>query len=129
MAKVLIVEVHPLTANIVRAFFNGTEHTASAVLDGSAALKALQADVPDVVITDVELPDINGLDLMHIVRKHYGVPVIVISGSGSGNGDYCEMARQQGAVEALLQPITLDQIRNAVDKALTLVSRDGPKSQ
>lgn len=52
--------------------------------DGKAALALIKVSAPDVIITDLQMPEMNGLDLIAAVRKsHSHVPVIVMTSKGT----------------------------------------------
>ncbi len=97
MRKILVVEDSPST----RAFVRSTLESETGVLDveaaeatsGFDALRLLPRGPYDLVITDINMPDINGLELVQFMRKselHRGTPILLISTQSS------ERDRQRG---------------------------------
>ncbi len=95
---------------------------------GEAALEAVQEDAPHVMVLDLRMPGIDGMEVLEKVRKeHPHVQVIVLTGRGSEEDE--ERARQLGAFEYLEKPTDtselLDTIRSAWSKAIDLLKQSG----
>ena len=88
--------------------------------DGLEALELARADHPDLIITDVNMPRMNGIDLIRAVRDaHNGlsaVPIVAITAYGSS---FCLEARDAGANEAISKPLGYEHVQEVVDSLLT----------
>ncbi len=83
MAVILIAEDSPDIRTIPAPVFTRTGYTMLTEPDGAAAWHRAQAEHPDVVLTDLDMPYLNGLQLCHI-RRHptlHTVPVAIPSGA------------------------------------------------
>ena len=87
--------------------------------DGVAALKAAKSRVPDLILLDINMPRMNGLEVLSAVRADpllEGVPVVVISTS---QADFDIEAAYRGGVNAdLVKPMDFELYRAAVDRAV-----------
>lgn len=94
--------------------------------DGKTALKLLEKERPDLVITDVLMPDKGGIEMVvELTGKYPGLPVIAISGGGrTGNMDFLEIAKNVGAKATLSKPIDIDVLLDTVAKVLASASKD-----
>ncbi len=78
-------------------------------------------------ISDMQMPDGTGLDLLHYINQHHtGLPVAIITAHGSAENAVC--ALKAGAFDYLSKPISLKQLRPVVESALKLTSQSN-KSQ
>jgi diguanylate cyclase (GGDEF)-like protein/PAS domain S-box-containing protein len=86
--------------------------------DGQLAVEQLQQTTPDLILTDLRMPKMTGLELIKHCKVHWPeIPIIVISGAGV-IGDAVEALRL-GAYDYLIKPIRgLDILEHTVDKAL-----------
>ena len=85
--------------------------------NGSEALLALNSDKPDLIITDIKMPGLSGLDLLQKVSDKYpGLPTIVIT--AHSDIDNALSAYKGGAFEYLPKPFDVDKIRSLALKAL-----------
>jgi len=78
--QILIVEDDEDTAEVVCTLLNDAGYNAVAVERGQEALSEIAAAAPDLVLLDLNLPDIHGLDVLKEVRTHSFMPMIVLSG-------------------------------------------------
>jgi len=83
--------------------------------DGEIALPLLQAIQPDVLITDIKMPFMDGLELSRIVRERLPAAKIVIL-SGHDEFEYAQAAIQLGVTEYLLKPVTVQDLHIALRK-------------
>lgn len=91
--------------------------------DGSIALTKVRATPPDVIVTDLQMPNRNGLDLVGAIRMHHpSIPVILMTGHGS-EGLAVE-ALQRGAAGYVPKPQLGDRLLDAVEEALNLSRAD-----
>lgn len=84
MANLLIVDDEVFLASALLKIFIKKGHTARAVPSGQAALDAIQDDLPDLIIADVRMPEMAGLQLREGVRANpewEGIPFLFISAS------------------------------------------------
>lgn len=93
---------------------NGFEFCGEAP-DGEIALPLLQATRPDVLITDIKMPFIDGLQLSKIVRERMPETKIVIL-SGHDEFEYAQQAIKLGVTEYLLKPITPHDLHSVLQK-------------
>jgi two-component system response regulator YesN len=82
--------------------------------DGEMALPLIRRNVPDVLITDIKMPFMDGLALSHMVKSEYPDTKIIII-SGYDEFDYARQAISEGVDAYLLKPVT----RRSLQKALT----------
>ncbi len=88
--------------------------TASSGLD---ALRHIAADVPHVVVLDVMMPGMGGIEvLQHIKRDHPQIPVILLTGIGSTREGAEGM--RQGAFDCLIKPLQIGQLLEKIDEAV-----------
>jgi CheY-like chemotaxis protein len=81
-----------------------------------AAIAILEGQVPDLVITDIFMPDGDGLEIINEIRgRGLCVPILVISGGGAAIvGDYLSVASRLGATTVLSKPFKGQQLLDAV---------------
>jgi CheY-like chemotaxis protein len=93
--------------------------------DGREAIRSFRERTPALVITDIFMPEMDGLELIMTLRDHVPlVPIIVISGGGRHqDGTAALAARALGAKVVLTKPFTSDDILTAVRRLLG--ARDG----
>lgn len=115
--RILIVEDVPALAESYAAYLRNLDVETLIAGDGAAALQALERFAPHVVILDVNLPDVNGLEVLRRVENsRQNIDVIVVTGEGSVN--LAVEAMRHGAHDFLVKPFSIDRLRATVRGAL-----------
>ncbi len=115
--KILILDDEPDMAENVRRIVEAAGYDALVETDGLRALAAVEQERPELVLTDLRMPDIDGLAFLERVKsRHPEVAVIVFTGYASAN---CEVeAMKKGASDYLSKPFRPDELVLRVEKAL-----------
>ncbi len=82
MARVLVVEDDPTVAEVVGGYLRRAGFEVDAAADGHAALAAATPELPDLVVLDLMLPGIDGLEVCRRLRRRGPVPVIMLTALG-----------------------------------------------
>jgi len=124
MSHVLVVDDEPTICWGFRELLTEEGHQVSIAGTVRQALDELKRKIPDAVILDVRLPDMDGLAALSQIRERVGsqTPVIVIT--AFGNLDTAVRAIQAGAFDYLAKPFHLDQALEVVRRALASKSID-----
>lgn len=91
--------------------------------DGEMALPLLQTTKPDVLITDIKMPFMDGLQLSRIVREKMPQTKIVIL-SGHDEFEYAQEAIKLGVTEYLLKPVTVQDIHHVLKRVASKIDRE-----
>lgn len=83
--------------------------------DGRQALQGIEEHRPDVVLMDINLPIINGLDVLEQSMDRYGYAAIVVT--GFSEFEYAQRAMRYGVTDFLLKPLDLDELQEALENA------------
>ncbi len=111
--RVLVVEDHADAAEAVASLLQSIGPRVTVAGSVMAALAAADADVPDLVVSDLGLPDGDGAELMReLAARHPGLRGIALSGYGM-EADVAR-TRDAGFAEHLVKPVTLEELRAAV---------------
>jgi DNA-binding NtrC family response regulator len=87
-------------------------------LSGEDALASLKDEVPDVMVLDLRMPGIDGLEVLKNVKQHYPeVQVVILTGHGSERDR--EEAERLGAFDYLEKPVNIDTLVSTIRKALS----------
>jgi len=100
----------------------------NAVRNGLQAFAEIQVNRPDVVVTDIAMPVLSGLDLIMAVRSDdelADLPVVAITSFGEG---VCKQARALGATESVDKPTDVTSMREAIEAAVSHSSSARPRS-
>jgi len=85
-------------------------------LSGDRALEMLADDVPDVMVLDLRMPGMDGMEVLRRVKKAYpGVQVIILTGHGSDQDE--EEARRLGAFDYLCKPVDINRLVDTIRRA------------
>lgn len=117
--RVLIVDDEPKVRQHLRMLLNTRNvcEIAGEACDGAEALKMMDAAAPDIVITDIRMPRMDGLQLLkEIQRQGFTVGRIVLT--GYGDFAYTRRAMQQGIRTYLLKPIDEAELWKAMEEAV-----------
>ena len=130
MAKILIVEDNALNIKLFCDLLAAHGHKPEAVTDSRNALDAARDFEPDLVITDIQLPHVSGLDLIRLIRKDEqlaGVPIMAVT-AYSAQGDE-ERIRAAGAQAYVSKPISVVRFAETVDELLKDGHDRGPPAK
>jgi two-component system cell cycle response regulator DivK len=125
LAKILVVEDNALNIKLFCDLLAAHGHEPQAVLDSRMALDAARAFKPDLVITDIQLPHITGLELMALIRKDedlHDVPIMAVT-AYAGVGDD-ERIRAAGAQAYVSKPISVMRFAETVEELLAGKTQD-----
>lgn len=79
MAKILVIDDEPSITNLVNAYLKAKGYTVYVAADGHAGLKAARAYKPDLIILDVMLPGMDGIELLSLFRRESDVYVLMLT--------------------------------------------------
>ena len=83
--RILIVEDDPSLQELGKMLLSAQGYEVRAAADGFEGLSALKQSLPDIIISDLQMPNMNGFEFLSVVRRRFPeIPVIVISGEFSG---------------------------------------------
>ena len=119
MARILIVEDNALNIKLFCDLLAAHGHEPEAVTDSRFALDAARQFDPDLVITDIQLPHVSGLDLIRMIRRDdqlAEVPIMAVT-AYSARGDE-ERIRAAGAQAYVSKPISVVRFAETVDQLL-----------
>jgi len=126
MKKILLVDDEAAIRSMVSIVLKREGRSFVEACNGTEAQALLVADSYDLVISDVIMPDCDGIELiMSIRRKQPDVPVIVMSGGGRVQANhYLNLAEKLGAVRVFEKPFNTTILRQSVDEILNDVEVD-----
>lgn len=85
--NLLIVDDEPSTRTSLTQIFAGLGHNVRSAEDGFSALSEIRQEVPDVILSDLNMPGMSGFELLSVVRRRFpAIQVIAMSGYFSGDG-------------------------------------------
>ena len=123
MSRIIIADDDPGFGSMLERVLSQDGHTVELAENGRQALALIRKQPPDMLICDVIMPDMEGVELLLTLRLEVPkLPTLAISGGGRfGSADYLNLARKAGAREILAKPFTPEQLKVAVEKALSSV--------
>ncbi len=120
MAQILIVDDDPDLLSSLRDLLEDAGHDVTEESDGARALRRFAGRPSDLVITDIYMPDMDGIQFLMRVREAFPeAKIIGMSGGGYLPGEsVLEAARALGAVGVLEKPLDADEVVRLVASAL-----------
>jgi two-component system, response regulator YesN len=124
--KVILVEDEIVTREGIRDNVNWNAHGfqfCGDAADGEMALSLLETTRPDVLMTDIKMPFMDGLQLCKIVRERMPwIKIIILS--GHDEFEYAHEAIKLGVKEYLLKPITVEDLHEILDKMANTLEKE-----
>lgn len=116
-AKILVVDDDPAVREVVRTMLESADYDVAVAANGKEALAALKVSKYDVIITDLVMPEQEGIETIKVVRREYP-EAKVIAMSGAFGGDYLRIAGYLGAHGTLAKPLSLSSVLTTVADAM-----------
>lgn len=121
MAVILVVDDDETIRDMLYDLFE-EEHRCHLAETAERALSYLETEHYDVILTDISMPGLSGLELLGYVRQHQpDTPVIVIT--GIHDQEHAQGLLKLGAFHFLLKPFRLEDVESSVEKALEFSRR------
>ncbi len=120
MARILLVDDEPMLRRTLRIILEKAGHEVTEAGDGDQALLMFDEDKPDMVITDIVMPNREGVETIREMRRlDTRLPIIAMSGGANTGGDlFLRLASLLGANTTLSKPIRQAVLLEAVDACL-----------
>lgn len=120
MKSILLIDDDDLSRGAVHKMLERAGYQVYSTGDGHGAIVHYREGPADLVITDLIMPDIDGLEVIQQLRRiNPAVRVLAISGGGRVEAEeYLSVARKFGAVEVLSKPFTGQELKKCVEAAL-----------
>jgi EAL domain-containing protein (putative c-di-GMP-specific phosphodiesterase class I) len=117
--RILLVDDEPALLEVWGEILRDAGWTVETAADGAAALKLLTRDSFDAILTDIDMPGLNGLQLLRAIRtRDLDVPVVLMT--GNPGTDTAIEAVEHGALRYLVKPIPTATLTKAVEDATRL---------
>jgi DNA-binding NtrC family response regulator len=118
-ARVLIIDDDVGFRELARMHLSLAGYTPEVAVDGVEGGKALFEYPPDLVLCDIKMPFMSGLDLLSLMREDQrtaSIPVILVS--GHSDDDTLAMAQQLGAADILTKPVMVEDLLKSIHTCL-----------
>jgi DNA-binding NtrC family response regulator len=130
--KVLIVDDEKLIRWSVRRQLEEWGYAALEAESGTGALAQIRAESPDLILLDVRLPDLSGIEVLREIKQNnLSIPVIMIT--GDPQLDDIKTAIKLGALDFVKKPLDFDELQitiaNAIDRSILRSERDGLREE
>jgi CheY-like chemotaxis protein len=120
---VLIADDDPIARLLYQHYLETLNCSVITAANGAEAIAAFNAQKPDFIFTDVQMPNMNGFELAREIRKQETsghLPIVAITSSEDGIAGKCQSA---GIDDFLIKPMILDELRKILELHLPIVLR------
>ena len=124
-AHILVVDDEPQITRVLRTTLNAQGYEIRVANDGETALEIAKDFTPDLVITDLMMPNMNGIELCRRIRKASQVPILVLSVRGEERSKI--QALDSGADDYITKPFSTGELLARVRAALRRVPATTPE--
>ena len=130
MASILIIDDNAALREVLRVGLETAGHRVREMRNGRDGILAFRKEPYDLVITDIYMPERDGLELIEALRRtHPQVKILAMSGA-SGTMDYLNKARSLGAAMVIRKPFVMPMLLKAVAELLRqVIPTDSPVRQ
>ena len=117
--KILVVDDESTVTDLISLILTEEGYEVSTAQNGKEGLKQFESVGPDLIITDIIMPDMEGIEFIKaLVKKKKNIPIIVMSGNIIGT-KFLKSARLFGAKATLTKPFTTQDLIETVAKLFT----------
>jgi CheY-like chemotaxis protein len=119
--KILVVDDSDDTREMMAKLLEMESYSVVTAGDGQIGLEVAEAELPDLIITDIHMPNLNGIEMIRILREHpmlQSIPIMAITAYGSA---VASEALQMGADYATSKPVEFETLIGGIK---TLLSRN-----
>lgn len=119
MARILVMDDHKVLCAVIERALS-TKHEVHLALDGKVGLEKFAERPADLVVVDINMPDVNGMEVISELRKaEPDLPIIAMSGdSRFPAATNLQLASKIGASAIIEKPFTMDELKQLVDQLL-----------
>lgn len=107
--KILLVEDEPNVVSFVRRGLMEASHDVSVAMDGTTAWQMIQNDIPDIIILDIMLPGMNGVELCRKIRNN-NIDVCIIMLTALGTSENVVTGLESGADDYIIKPFKFSEL-------------------
>lgn len=120
MAAILVIDDDSVVRHLLKEMLETAGHTVAVAMNGRDGLNSLSEAEPDLVITDIFMPEKDGFETVWEIHKdHPGIKVIAISGGGHcQNADLLSHIKRFGANAILKKPVMMADLLTTVESVL-----------
>jgi CheY-like chemotaxis protein len=125
MARVLLIEDNPLNRKLTTLVLRTAGHVVIHAVDAESGLEQARAELPDLILMDIQLPGMSGLEATQLLKKEVAtssIPVIAITALAM-KGDP-ERIAAAGCDGYIAKPIRYEQLWNVIEKYVIKASAD-----
>jgi nitrogen regulation protein NR(I) len=117
--KVLVIEDDETVRDVLRSFLGGKGFEVTLAENGEAGLEQIRIEKFDLILTDLVMPGITGMDVLkEVFTRHISVPVVVMTAFGTVQT--AVEAMRIGAFDYITKPFNLDELMIVIEKALAV---------
>ena len=116
-ARILVVDDEPSVAEIFQEFLTDLGHEITVASTGEEAQRLIPALRPDIILTDINLPGISGLEVMRIAKRNDPETAVIVV-TGHASAATAIDALRQGAYDYITKPFDLDEMHQIVERGL-----------
>jgi CheY-like chemotaxis protein len=116
--KILVVEDNKDTRELFVCLLELNGFQVSQAIDGRTGLETARIQKPDLILTDINMPNMNGIDMIRILRSEPGfgeIPIVAVTAYGF---DFGSEAIAAGATAQLRKPVEFDQLTSKIQELL-----------
>ena len=121
LKSVLVIEDDPTAALLLKEFLAEDSRSVNVVETGYEALEEIQREAPEIILLDLGLPDVDGLDLIADIRRHASHSEIIVV-TGEKSADSALKAIHCGARDYIMKPIDRDRLLTSVQNAFERIT-------
>jgi len=127
MTTILVIEDEPKIAQVARDYLEHAGMRVVTAQDGRSGLRAVQQEKPDLVVLDLRLPDVDGLDVARILRQGSAVPIVMLTARSEETDKLVGL--ELGADDYMTKPFSpkelVARVRTILRRTAAAAPRDG----
>ncbi|MFH1406599.1 MAG: response regulator [Candidatus Omnitrophota bacterium] len=114
--KILVVDDEERIVNTLEGFFSAKGEKMFTAFSGEEALKVLEEEGPDVMLLDIQMPKVNGIEVLKFAKQgHRSIKIIVVTGHGD---EYRDEVMKLGADAMLTKPFGIKVLTDKIDEVM-----------
>jgi CheY-like chemotaxis protein len=117
--KILVVEDHADTRELLTCLLELEDFSVVTAPDGAAALETVEFEDPDLVVTDISLPNLDGIDMIRALRSNTrfaDIPIVTLTAYGAA---LASQAASAGADAVFTKPLEFEQLLNSINRLIS----------